>query len=39
VVDFVGAATEKVMQAARSIARRMRGVIGFEEDLVEPVRK
>jgi hypothetical protein len=27
------------MQAARSIARRMRGVIGFEEDQVEPARK
>ena len=39
VVDFIGTATEKAMDAARSIARRMRGVIGFEEDQVEPTRK
>jgi sporulation protein YlmC with PRC-barrel domain len=39
VVDFIGTATEKAMDAARSIARRMRGVIGFEEDQVEPARK
>ena len=38
VVDFVGTATDKVMDAARSIARRMRGVIGLEDDLVEPAQ-
>ena len=36
VVDFTGTATEKVMEAARSIARRMRGVIGLTDDMAEP---
>ena len=36
VVDFVGTATDKVMEAARSIARRMRGVIGLTDDMAEP---
>jgi osmotically-inducible protein OsmY/sporulation protein YlmC with PRC-barrel domain len=36
VVRFVGEATDAVMDAARAIARRMRGVIGFADDVVAP---
>jgi sporulation protein YlmC with PRC-barrel domain len=35
-VRFFGTMTNTVQDAARSIARRMRGVIGFTEDMVEP---
>lgn len=36
VVRFIGTATEAVMEAARSIARRMRGVIGFADEVNPP---
>jgi sporulation protein YlmC with PRC-barrel domain len=36
VVNFIGVVTNTVWDAARSIARRMRGVIGLEEDMSEP---
>lgn len=39
VVNLIGNVTNAVRDAARSIARRLRGVIGFEEDLVEPAEK
>lgn len=36
VVRFLGTMTDAVREAARKIAWRIRGVIGFEEDLVVP---
>jgi len=36
VVRWIGNATDKVMEAARSIARHTRGVIGFADDVAAP---
>jgi sporulation protein YlmC with PRC-barrel domain len=37
-VNFIGNMTDSVREAARSIARRMRGVIGLTDDMAEPAR-
>jgi osmotically-inducible protein OsmY len=39
VVRFLGTMTNAVQDAATSIARRIRGVIGFTEDIVEPASR
>ena len=36
VVRFIGTVTDAVRDAARAIARRIRGVIGFADDVVSP---
>jgi len=36
VVSFIGSVTDEVKKAARAIASRIRGVIGFSEDVLAP---